>query len=444
MLSEKINEYLSGKAILILGFGREGKSTLDYIIKHNVKYTKLGIADSNTAIEKVEGINYHLGSEYLESISEYDIVFKTPGISLKDVDISKFSHKITSQAEMLLKFGKEKIIGITGTKGKSTTSNMIHQMLCSQYKVNLVGNIGIPALDFVDKYDNVDYFVYELSSHQLELVDSSPKIAVFLNLYEEHLDYYSSFDAYANSKRNIFKYQTEKDTLIYNLDMERELLQENDIKSQKIGISQLEAEQLPLKNKIIHIDVNMDNVLVLGKHNLYNLTVAATVAKLLGISDENILNTINTIKPLPHRLEKFEVNNKIFIDDSISTIPEATISAMESLKNVSTVLIGGMDRGINYNKLVDYLKDNVTINLIFMYDSGKRIFNKLTENKVYKNMYYVDNLELAVQLAIKLTPENSICLLSPAAASYGFFKNFEERGEKFKELVKNYSSHLLK
>lgn len=440
MLKEKINEYLSGKAILILGFGREGKSTLEYIKANHINYTKLVVADQNESILKEEGVEYILGKDYLSVINDFDIVIKSPGISLKDVDTKNFKGKITSQTDLFLMFGKDKVIGVTGTKGKSTTANFIHQMLKQEHSVELVGNIGVPVLGYVDNFDTTDYFVYELSSHQLERVTSSPKIAVFLNLYEEHLDYYSSFEAYANAKRNIFKFQDASDYLLCNKDMKSTLLSHIPVKSNLILVSEKEAERVPLKNEFVNIDLDISKVNVLGAHNLYNITMASVVAKLVGVSDESIVKAIECTGPLPHRLENIgEFKGVKYIDDSISTIPQATMSAMESIDDVDTVLIGGMDRGVNYDALVEYLTETKTHNIILMYDSGKRIYDSVRTKHTSNNVIYAEDLEKAVELATNITRKGKVCLLSPAAASYGYFKNFEERGEIFKEYIKKYS-----
>ncbi len=442
MLKERINNYLSNKSILILGFGREGRSTLNYINKNNICYTRIAIADKNETIEKQENIEYFLGSNYLEAIYEFDIIIKSPGISLKEIDLSEIKGKITSQAELFLKYGKEKVIGITGTKGKSTTSSLIFQMLNKELSVELVGNIGIPVLDYVDKYEKTSYFVYELSSHQLELVDASPKIAVFLNLYEEHLDYYKSFESYASAKRNIFKHQDESDVFVYNKDMKNVLIGGEQVKARSIEISQIEAEANPLKNKFVNLTIDTNDIHLLGTHNLYNLTIAATVAKLVGVSDSSIMSVIKNLKPLPHRLETIGTYEGVkYIDDSISTIPEATISALKSINDVDTVLIGGMDRGVNYDALIEYLINAKVSNVILMYDSGKRIYEKLRKRPLKNNLVFAEDLEKATELATKITGKGSICLLSPASASYGFFKNFEERGDKFKEYIKKYSDN---
>lgn len=428
MLKTKINEFLTNKSIVILGFGREGKSTYKYIQDNNIKYTKLGIADRSEDIAKLDGVEYYLGEDYLNCIKDFDVIIKAPGISLKDIDISKVKDKIISQTELFIRFGREKIIGVTGTKGKSTTTSMIYEMLKTKYNVEIVGNIGLPALDYVDKFESTDYFIYELSSHQLELVDVSPKIAVFLNLYEEHLDYYISFYAYANAKRNIYIHQKEDDVLVYNQDMVDKLLTIPGI-SKKIGISQAQAEKS---------DLNLGNIL--GVHNIYNLSVAEAVARLLNVGKQDIQEAIKNYHTLPHRLEKIgEYGDVTFIDDSISTIPEATIKAMSSIEDIDTVLIGGLDRGVNYDNLADYLSNTRTPNIILMYESGKKIYEKMLKMVTNNNVIYAEDLEKSVELAVKLTRKNKICLLSPAAASYGMFKNFEERGDKFKEYVEKYS-----
>ncbi|MBR5228183.1 MAG: hypothetical protein IKV94_06075 [Clostridia bacterium] len=303
MFKDSINNFLKDKSILILGFGREGRSTLNYIIKNKVKYSKLAIADKNVNIDKeYEFVEYFLGDNYLDCINQFDVIIKAPGISLKNIDLKRINAEITSQAELFLKFGKEKVIGVTGTKGKSTTTTMIYNILSTKYKVEIVGNIGIPVLNFVDNFEETDYFVYEFSSHQLELIDASPKIAVFLNLYQDHLDYYSSFEAYANAKRNIYMHQTADDILIYNLDMEVKLFGKYLPISKRVGISQNEV-----MNNTININGNilsLSDLNLSGNHNKYNFIVACTIARMLNVEDEKIIEGIKGFKSLPHRLEK--------------------------------------------------------------------------------------------------------------------------------------------
>ena len=218
-MKDKIIQELTGKKILILGFGREGRSTYHFLKENNVSCA-IGIADMNEICDeeilKDNKAILHTGDDYLQAMREYDLVMKTPGRSFKDVDLSDIKDKITSQAELFLKYGKAKVIGITGTKGKSTTSSLIYDMLKEKYNTMLVGNIGIPAFEQLDAYNKTDYFVYEFSSHQLEFIDHSPHIAILLNMYEDHLDHYKGYEEYKEAKRNIYKYQDEKDYYIFN------------------------------------------------------------------------------------------------------------------------------------------------------------------------------------------------------------------------------------
>ncbi len=427
---DKFLNDLKNKKIAILGFGREGKSTYNLIRKY-LKEEKIDIIDENEKVTQNididENIRFIIKKEYTKLLQNYDIIFKSPGISFKGIDTSKFEKKITSQLEVLLKYFKNYTkIGITGTKGKSTTSSLIYSILKDQgKKVDLIGNIGVPIFDDIERLKDMDYVVVEMSSHQLQYVDNSPNIAVILNIYEEHLDHYNSYEEYIMSKLNIAKFQESSDYYIYN--PYSEILQEHtkktDIKSNIIKISEDKNYQFDFKRKRK----------LLGKHNETNIKFAIEVSKILKLDMEKVYQTIYEFKPLEHRLEYVGKYNDVFYyNDSIATIPEATISCIEALKNVNTLLIGGLDRGIDYKKLIDYLNNSNVENIICMYSVGEKLYKKLDSKKAIlaKDLYE------AIEIAKKVTKKGKICVLSPAAASYGFFKNFEERGNVFKEYVK--------
>lgn len=445
-MKQKIKQELDGKKILILGFGREGKSSYSFI-KENVEYAKLAIADRNAIansdeLEK-EGVILHIGEDYLNYMKDYDIIMKTPGISLKDINIDEIRDKITSQTSLFIKYGSEKIIGVTGTKGKSTTSSLLFHMLKQAGKmVELVGNIGIPAFDMLDKEKDIEYFVYELSAHQLQFIERAPHISVILNLFEEHLDHFGTYEKYKEAKLNIFKYQEKEDIAIYGETVEYEV--KSNIISNKILVSMNREQDMnytTLKDEYIYSvfnenEINIkfpDEAELCGTHNVYNSMIAITVANILEIDEKNIINSLKTFKALPHRLQKIGIYNNItYVDDSISTIPEATIQAIETIKDVDVVLIGGMDRGIDYTKLIEYIKKNADIKYVLMYETGKRIYNEV---KNIESVVYIEELKEAVNYAKENTEKRKVCLLSPAAASYGYFKNFEERGDMFKKYV---------
>ena len=455
-MKEKIIQELTGKRVLILGFGREGRSTYRFIKNNNIDCV-VGIADIKEITDEdiiQDGVNLHTGENYLDAMKDYDIIMKTPGQSFRDVDLTGLRDKVTSQTELFLKYGKEKIIGITGTKGKSTTSSLIYAMLKEKYNALLVGNIGLPAFEEMETYKTTDYYVYELSSHQLEFVDCSPHIAVLLNMYEDHLDHYKGYEEYKEAKRNIYKYQDENDYYIFN-EAEKEVLNGNRIlKQHHIGVGKEKTDEQDsccYSDDQVRINIHGDIIIVRepknenirGAHNAYNIAVATTVAKLLDVEDDKIAKAIMEFKPLAHRLENIGVYDGVtYVDDSIATIPEAVISAVESISNINTVIIGGMDRGIHYESLIEFLSQGKVENVILMYNSGKKIYEELKKTGTNSNYVLAADLEKAVELATQITKKGTICLMSPAAASYGVFKNFEERGDKFKEYVEKYTSRV--
>lgn len=434
-------KYLKGKKIIILGFGREGKSTYKLIRKY-LKEQTIYIADQKEKTDFLENDKnaiYIGGKNYLENLEEYDLIIKTPGISFVGIDTSKYIYKIKSQLELLLEFFNVFTIGVTGTKGKSTTSSLIYTILKEQnIKTMLLGNIGTPAFDYIDKIDEETVLVLEMSSHQLEYMNLCPNIAILLNIYPEHLDHYASFEEYAQAKCNIFKNQKGADYFIYNLD--NEILQKlvNSPKAKAYGVSLKENGDICIKNNYVYFkEKPIYNIKsprkLLGEYNLNNIMFALGVSQILKLDLDKTIKSIQNFEPLHHRLEFVGKYNDIsYYDNSIGTIPMATMEAVKVLKNVDTLIIGGMDRGLDYTEFIEFLnKSNIT-NVICMPKTGHDIARKLKKEKVYR----VETMEEAVKIAKKVTSKGKSCLLSPAAASYGFFKNFEEKGNIYQELVR--------
>lgn len=454
---EKLLNYLENKKILILGFGKEGESSYLFLRKHFPE-KKLEIVDKNMNLltDKpylLEDINVEvvLGEDYFRDIDYFDIVLKTPGISLKDFDISKFENKITSQLELLLEFVPCYTIGVTGTKGKSTTSSLIYQMIKDQGKdVMLLGNIGEPIFNDIDDMKKDTILVLELSSHALEFVKKSPNIAILLDIYEEHLDHYSSMEKYIEAKFNVAKFQSKNDIFIYNAS--NRYMQEFNFNYKKSDYAIIEEDSELSKTLNLKSDnyvlINEDriyinktklfdsklNMQLKGKHNENNVLFVLTVAKILNLNMEKAKNTIENFKNLEHRMEFVaEINDVKYYNDSIATIPEATINAVDALKNVNTLLVGGKDRGVELDSLYEYLKKSNIENIICLPKTGEYVYNNLKDTN--KKCYLVKDMPEAVKLAKEVTKPNTICLLSPAASSYGYFKNFEERGKIYKECV---------
>jgi len=314
-------------------------------------------------------------------------------------------------------------------------------------KAILVGNIGIPALDKVDEIDDSTLIVYELSSHQLEFCQHSPHISVLLNLFQEHLDHYNSYHEYRLAKWNIAKYQTINDFIILNNDDIMTRLDKKIVKniSKNILISADGDKKSDIYFDDIFDDIFVEKLSIgfdksqfkiIGKHNIYNLMVCLAVSKSLHINIVKVLQSCYTFKGLAHRLEYVgNVKDIDFVNDSIATIPEAAISAIKSIINIQTIILGGLDRKISYDILIDFLTEFRPLKVILLGEVGLRL-NLALELKKYKGeKYFVNSLNEAVDMAFKITRKKMACVLSPAAASYDKFKNFEERGDLFKKLV---------
>lgn len=443
---KRIINKLKDQNIAILGFGREGKSTYKFIRKH-LPEKNLVILDVNSIKLDDPHTTIITGPNYLDNLDNYDLIIKTPGISLKDINTSTIKNKITSQLELLLEVYKSNIIGITGTKGKSTTSSLLFEVIKNQKEdVYLLGNIGIPVFDSIEKYNKDTILVVEMSSHQLEYIKESPHIGIILNLYEDHLDHTGTLEHYHNSKMNIFKYQTSADYCIYaedniylhekikcydykgikyNIHFDNKYLTENSVR--------LISNKVVLNNEILYEDKER---LLKGEHNLKNIMFVVVVAKILGLNMTLVNKTICNFKGLKYRMEYIGTYDNIsFYNDTIATIPEATINAIETIGNVDTLIFGGMDRKINYEKFVEFLRNSSINNFICMPSTGT-IIGKVLQDKTNKNIYFTDSLEEAYKISVEKTIKGFSCLLSPAASSYEYYKNYEEKGKIFERLVK--------
>jgi len=441
----QILDKLKDKNVAILGFGREGKSTYKLMRKYltNQVITIIDQKDFELDDDKVVKVT---GEGYLDNLDKYDLIIKTPGISLKDIDIGKFKDKITSQLELLLEVNSKNIIGITGTKGKSTTSSLTYEVLKDQLgDVYLLGNIGTPVLDNIEDYKEDTKLVIEMSSHQLEFIKFSPHIAVILNLFQDHLDHAGSLEHYHQNKMNIFKYQNNNDYYIYASDNDylRERVKEYDLKGIKYTVRFDDLEKDGNYTRIVDKDVFINDELVyhdgerkiIGDHNLKNIMFVLTIAKIMNLDLDRAKEVIKNFNGLKYRMELIGKYHDIkFYNDTIATIPDATISAINAIGDVDTLIIGGLDRGIDYSSFIEYLKNSNIPNIICMPTTGNFIGKELENDK---NIIYVKTLEEAYAESLKVTKKDKSCLLSPAAASYEFFKNFEEKGAAFEEIVKN-------
>lgn len=411
----KLSE-LKDKKIIILGFGREGQDAFLFLRKLFPEKI-IGIADQNKLKTlNLKHIKTHFGENYLDSLKDYDVVIKSPGIPFKIIPKSQLK-KIITQTDIFFDNCPGKIIGITGTKGKSTTSSLIYEVLKSgDKKAKLIGNIGKPVLNFLQnaKMDNV--FIYELSSHQLYNLKKAPHIAVFLNLFREHLDYYRNFQEYAKAKANIALYQKKNDYLVFNA---------KDKIVSKFA-KQSKAKKIPIEGEYYGLDRN----------------AARAVGRIFKIPEEIIEKAIKKFKSLEHRLEfvgKFKGID--FYNDALATIPEATMAAIDYLGDkVETIILGGFDRKINFEKLGKKVLQSKIKTIILFPTTGEKIWKEIKKIRGGdRKHFFVNDMENAVKLAYQNTSKGKICLLSTASSSFSIFKDYKEKGDLFKKYIKEYA-----
>jgi len=444
-------ENLKDKHILILGVGKEGIDT--YLALRKLFPAKiLGIADKKNFVEfdratqkillKDKNLEVFLGKNYLDKIGDYDLVIKTPGISLEELEKSDFQgtkSDFNSQTEIFFDNFPGIIIGVTGTKGKGTTASLIYEILKSAgLKVFLGGNIGKPVLQYLLRAKPSDIFIYELSSHQLQNLKKSPHIAVFLNLFEDHLDYYKNIKEYQKAKANIAKHQTKNDFLIFN---------SNDKNVKEIA-QKSKATKIPFSSKTLLTTFERLLKSYYGlkeDYNFLNLRAALKVAEIFKINPEAIKKAVKNFKGLPHRLEfvgKFK--NIEFYNNSMATIPTVTIQDLKIFNNKPiTLIVGGSDKGSGYTELAkEILKSSVKNLIILGQGTGQKILKELKtaqqlpKSKKLPSNFQAQTMKEAVKICFEQTPKNGVCLLSPASASFGLFKDYKDRGEQFIRHVK--------
>lgn len=433
MKIDALKPLFDGKRVVILGFGREGKVWLELLTRLSC-CAEIAVADMNPIEVDDPSVRTICGEGYLSGCESYDLILQSPGVIIKNALSENAKKKILTQTEVLLRLGLcKQVIGVTGTKGKSTTSSLIQHFLRScDIPSILIGNIGIPPLQRLEEFDKSLTVVCEMSCHQLEFVRHSPDISVLLNIFPEHLDHYLDFDAYAVAKRNIARFQTDKGHTIANADLlpvdcggtvhTASFGKPADVWTDGSSIF-LFGEKIPSERISTRL---------CGKHNLYNIAMALAAAKLAGADVDVCLEQLPEFTGLEHRLEHVAVINGVeYINDSICTVPEAAIAAVNAFDAADCLILGGMDRGISYGILGDFLNTGVVEHVILLPDSGRRIAKLITNPNV--SVHPAEDLEQAVKIASQCAKRR--VLLSPASASYGFYRNFEERGRHFKQLV---------
>ena len=418
---EQLKALLQNHKILIAGYGREGQSA-ERLVKRLLPEAPVTIAT------QVENGRWKDAEDRWHDDWPIDLVIKSPGIPTFHFPLSTFH--LTSLTDLFLQVYADRTIGVTGTKGKSTTASLIHHLLPGSI---LAGNIGVPLFDILDEMHEDTIVVAELSCHQLENIHRGPHIAVLLNLFQEHLDHYEDYMGYKMAKMQIALRQQSGDHFFYCTDNEelRTLVESGKLKVESCKHS------YSLKDITCEESTLLEACPLEGEHNRCNALVACRVASLVTRQPLYTFHSpLSTFKGLRHRMERVGVYCGItWYDDSISTIPAAAIAAVKALGRVDTLILGGFDRGIDYTPLVNFLRDAPLRNVVFVGKAGKRIYEELSTFHFSLSTLIEDDYTKIVPWCAEHTPQGGVVLLSPAAASYDAFKNFEVRGDFFREQI---------
>ena len=299
----------------------------------------------------------------------------------------------------------------------------------------LIGNIGVPVFEKADEGEDL-VAVIEMSSHQLEFTKTSPRVAVIVNIYQEHLDHYKTgFKGYVEAKLNIAVHQKREDYLIYNPEQDLEGIVDwkKVVKGKGVPVTFTDAKNDGFVNELWNSTEHLK-----GEHNRQDIAYALAVARIFGVSDDAVRTAIKAFGGIEHRMEYVGTINGIsWYNDSIATIPTAVMGAVKALGNVDTLLFGGLDRGIDYSDFIDFLDSCTIKNLVGLPETGHSIINSLKEKGTNKNLVLAKNMEDAVKICNEVTEKGKACLFSPAAASYNYYKNFEEKGRHYKAEIQN-------
>ncbi|MBE6152277.1 MAG: UDP-N-acetylmuramoyl-L-alanine--D-glutamate ligase [Firmicutes bacterium] len=435
------------KKIFILGMARSGYEAAKLLSKYD---NKILITDKKQQdLEKVKeledlGVEIHICDDPTSLLDEsYDWVIKNPGIRFDHPIVLKAEElgiKVTNEVEVAYNFlpKKVEIIGITGSNGKTTTTTLTYEMLKSAGKrVHLGGNIGYPVCSLVDNCKEDDILVLEISGHQLhDFINFKTNVSVMTNLTEVHTDHFGSYDNYKYNKCLIFKGHSESDIAILNLENKDVMDGTKDIKSHKIMFSSAKEADVYIKdNSIYYFDskvVDLKDIRLKGVHNYENIMCAISAVKQYGVSNEIIINLLKSFGGVEHRIEFVrELNKREFYNDSKATNVKSTQIALSAFNSPTIVLLGGLDRGLPFDGLTDYLNNTKEI---VCYGETKFKIKEYADG-INKCCKVVDTLEEAIKLAYQDSEIGDVILLSPACASWDQYENFEIRGNEFKKIV---------
>lgn len=450
-------EDLHGKKIAVLGFGIEGKSAARFLLKQGSLVT---IIDEKPEAEfyheeisefRKHGVEFVFGQ--IPELIDYQMIVRSPGIHLLRDEIQQ-AHKagvmVTSPIKLFFDLvPTEHLIGVTGTKGKGTTSTLIYEMLKKHgFDVHLGGNIGNSPLDFLSELNPDSWIVLELSSFQLQDLHKSPHIAVLLMTTSEHMDVHKDVYEYVEAKRNILRFQDAKDFAVLNKDYPAS--NESDILTAgtvyKVSREQTVDQGCFVRDNKIYLKMgdhekdilDTKDVALPGKHNLENICAAIVAATIAGADMKSIIPVVKSFKGLPHRLELIKtVKGVRYYNDSFSTTPETAIAAIESFDASKILILGGSSKGSDFAELGELISSDQSIKgIIGIGEEWEKIKERITD---YESRITVveglGSMSEIVEKAAEMAELGDVVLLSPACASFGMFKNYKDRGEQFRAAV---------
>ncbi|HBY90620.1 MAG: UDP-N-acetylmuramoyl-L-alanine--D-glutamate ligase [Ruoffia tabacinasalis] len=448
------NENLSDKEILVLGYARTGKSVAEFLVKQqaNVTINDRGDLSQDPSVTLLleDGVQIVDGGHPLELFDKYfDMIIKNPGIPYSIPFLQKAIEKnipIYTDVELASRFSKASIIGITGSNGKTTTTSLLRELLTEREKGNayLAGNIGIPTLDVIDQATKDDDIVMELSSFQLAGTEQfHAEIAVITNIYEAHLDYHRTREEYAKAKLKILANQTQDDQIVYRYDNAELHHWVKEFKGQLIPFSieiidefvrshgaYVEGEWIYFKEEQI---IPLSDIQIPGSHNVENVLAAVAVAKIKGISNQEISNIVREYKGMRHRIQPVaNVSGRSFYNDSKATNITATITALNSFKQPIRFIGGGLDRGNEFDELIPFLKN---VSGAYLYGETKDKMAKAFKAAGVNSIEIFDDLVEATSKAYREARQGEVVLLSPSCASWDQYQNFEIRGDVYIDTI---------
>ena len=454
---------LHARRIVLLGFGVENQTLGGFLKSKRIRFSVCDRVDDSRTVRLREEWRdavdeWVLGPEYLETLDRFEVAFRSPGISPLSPQLERARWdgvQISSQTQLFFALCPASILGVTGTKGKGTTVSLVAEMLRGGPfdRVVVGGNIGVPPIGFLDSLRNDDLALLELSSFQLQDLNRSPRIALLLEVTEDHLDYHADVKEYANAKTPILQFQKREDLLIYDADCPRTTSMSKAGRASRFACS-IEGPVAGSGAWIQDEDIwwrddegspavvcGVDEVLLPGRHNLRNVLAATAAAKALGAADETIVEALRQFTGLEHRLENVGSFAGIaYVNDSLGTTPAAAVAAISAFEQPIILIAGGATKRADFSRLAEAIVERPVKGVVLIGDEAHNIESAIRQSGAYSGELVLDceNMQAAVAAARRLATVGDLVLLSPACASFGMFENYRDRGEQFKSAARQH------